>query len=146
MADNDAQEYGNNNAIVEAVARGEIPMGLVNHYYNERLLAEDPDAPSENYYLPATDVGSLLIVTAAAVLESSDDKEVAEELVSWLLAEPAQTYFTEETFEYPLAAGVDPNDVLEPFEADEVFTVDFAALGADFETTLDLIRESGLGD
>jgi iron(III) transport system substrate-binding protein len=146
MADNDAQEYGNNNAIVEAVARGEIPMGLVNHYYNERLLAEDPDAPSENYYLPATDVGSLLIVTAAAVLESSDDKEVAEELVSWLLAEPAQTYFTEETFEYPLAVGVDPNDVLEPFEADEVFTVDYAALGADFETTLDLIRESGLGD
>lgn len=146
MADNDAQEYGNNNAIVEAVSRGEIPMGLVNHYYNERLLAEDPQAVSENHYLPADDVGSLLIVTAAAVLESSDDKEVAEELIRWLLAEPAQRYFTDETFEYPLAAGVEPNDALEPFTVDEVFTVDYAELGADFETTLDLIRESGLGD
>jgi iron(III) transport system substrate-binding protein len=146
MAANDAPEYGNNNAIVEAVSRGEVPMGLVNHYYNERFLAEDPGLPSENHYLPGDDVGSLLIVTAAAVLESSDDKELAEELVSWLLAEEAQQYFTDETFEYPLAAGVEPNDALEPFESDEVFVIDYAELGADFETTLDLIRESGLGD
>jgi iron(III) transport system substrate-binding protein len=146
MAENDAQEYGNNNAIVEAVSRGEVPMGLVNHYYNERFLAEDPDLPSENHFLPADDVGSLLIVTAAAVLESSDDKELAEELVSWLLDEEAQQYFTDETFEYPLAAGVEPNPALEPFTADDVFLIDYADLGADFETTLDLIRESGLGD
>lgn len=146
MAENDAPEYGNNNAIVEAVSRGEVPMGLVNHYYNERFLAEDPDLPSENHFLPADDVGSLLIATAAAVLESSDDKELAEELVSWLLGEEAQQYFTDETFEYPLAAGVEPNPALDPFTADEVFTIDYAKLGADFETTLDLIRESGLGD
>ena len=36
MADNDARPYPNNNAIVEAVGRGEIAMGLVNHYYNVR--------------------------------------------------------------------------------------------------------------
>lgn len=146
MAANDAPEYGNNNAIVEAVSRGEVPMGLVNHYYNERFLAEDPDLPTENHFLPADDVGSLLIMTAAAVLESSDDKELAERLVSWLLAEEAQQYFTDETFEYPLAAGVEPNPALEPFTADEVFTIDYVDLGADFESTLDLIRESGLGD
>jgi iron(III) transport system substrate-binding protein len=146
MAANDSPVYANNNAIVEAVGRGEVEMGLVNHYYNERFLAEDPGLPSENHYLPGDDVGSLLIVTAAAVLESSDDKELAEELVSWLLAEEAQQYFTDETFEYPLAAGVEPNDALEPFESDEVFVIDYAELGADFETTLDLIRESGLGD
>ena len=145
MADNDAQEYGNNNAIVEAVSRGEVPMGLVNHYYNERFLEEDPDLPSQNHYLPADDVGSLLIVTAAAVLESSDNKDVAEELVSWLLAEEAQQYFTDETFEYPLATGVEPNETLDPLDLADVYTIDYAALGADFETTLALINDSGLG-
>jgi iron(III) transport system substrate-binding protein len=146
MQANDAQEYGNNNAIVEAVSRGEVPMGLVNHYYNFRFVEEDPDTPSRNHYLPGDDVGSLLIVTAAAVLESSENKEVAEELITFLLGEESQEYFTEETFEYPLAAGVEPYEELEPFDEDDVFTVDYALLGADFETTLDLIRESGLGD
>ena len=34
LADNGAADLRNNNAIVEAVSRGEIAMGLVNHYYN----------------------------------------------------------------------------------------------------------------
>ena len=33
MAANDAETYENNVSIVEAVSRGEIPLGLVNHYY-----------------------------------------------------------------------------------------------------------------
>lgn len=37
MAANDSPTYANNNAIVEAVGRGEIPFGLVNHYYNHRF-------------------------------------------------------------------------------------------------------------
>ena len=43
MKDNDARGYANNLAIVEAVGRGEIPMGLVNHYYQERAKAENPE-------------------------------------------------------------------------------------------------------
>jgi iron(III) transport system substrate-binding protein len=79
-------------------------------------------------------------------VEPAENKEVAEELITFLLGEESQEYFTEETFEYPLAAGVEPYEELEPFDEDDVFTVDYALLGADFETTLDLIRESGLGD
>jgi iron(III) transport system substrate-binding protein len=145
MAANNSPEYANNNAIVEAVSRGEVPMGLVNHYYNLRFLDEDPDLPSRNYYLPGDDVGSLLVFTTAAVLESSDNKEAAEELVQYLLGESAQTYFAEETFEYPLAAGVKTPDVLEPLDEEDVFTIDYSLLGDDFETTLDMIDESGLG-
>jgi iron(III) transport system substrate-binding protein len=78
------------------------------------------------------------------VLESSDNKAGAEELITWLLSEDAQQYFTDETFEYPLAAGIEPNAALEPFTSDEVFTIDYAALGDDFETTLELLRQSGL--
>ncbi len=58
MADNDSPTYANNNAIVEAVGRGEIPMGLVNHYYNERFLAEDPSLPSRNHTLSDGDIGT----------------------------------------------------------------------------------------
>ena len=57
MAANDAPTYANNNAIVEAVGRGEIPMGLVNHYYNYRFLAEDPGLPSRNHRFADGDIG-----------------------------------------------------------------------------------------
>ena len=57
MADNGARSYTNNTSIVQAVGRGEVPMGLVNHYYNFRALAENPGAVSRNYYFPQGDIG-----------------------------------------------------------------------------------------
>ena len=68
MAANDARTYANNNAIVEAVGRGEIPFGLVNHYYNHRFLAEDPGLPSRNHQFDDGDIGGLVIPASASVL------------------------------------------------------------------------------
>ena len=44
----DPVAYANNNAIVAAVGRGEVEVGLVNHYYNFRALTEDPNVASVN--------------------------------------------------------------------------------------------------
>lgn len=106
MAANDSPTYANNNAIVEAVGRGEIPFGLVNHYYNHRFLEEDPGLPSRNHRFDAGDVGGLVIPSSASVLAGSDDQEGARRFIAFLLEREAQEYFAEETFEYPLAEGV----------------------------------------
>ncbi len=143
MERNDSPSYANNTAIVEAVGRGEVEMGLVNHYYNERALAEDPDAPSVNHYFESDDLGSLVLVTGAAVLESSDQIADATALVEYLLGEDAQTFFSEETFEYPLAAGVDPPSDLPPLSGPAT-AIDFDALGGDLTGTVELIERSGL--
>jgi iron(III) transport system substrate-binding protein len=143
MADNDAQTYPNNIAIVEAVGRGEIPLGIVNHYYNERALIDDPDLPSRNHYFPDDDLGALVLVTAASRLESTDVPDEAGQLIDFLLGEEAQTFFTDETLEYPLAAGVEPAGNLPPLEGLSVLDVD-EDLGADFEGTIEMIDESGL--
>lgn len=144
MADNDAPTYANNTAIVEAVGRGEVPMGLVNHYYNVRAQAEDPGVPSENYTFPDGDIGSLLIVTAASALASSDRQEDANALIDFLLSQDAQEFYSEETFEYPLAAGVEPAEGLPPLDSLAVDTIDFDELGGGLERTRELIEESGL--
>ena len=106
MAANDSPTYANNNAIVEAVGRGEIPFGLVNHYYNHRFLAEDPGLPSRNHQFDAGDIGGLVIPSSASVLASSGRQEDAQRFIAFLLEKEAQEYFAEETFEYPLADGV----------------------------------------
>lgn len=143
MAANDAPTYANNTAIVEAVARGEVEMGLVNHYYAYRFLDEDPDAPIANHLFPADDIGSLLIVTAVAE-PVAGDQELGDELIEFLLSEPAQRFLTDETFEYPLTAGVEPAEVLPPLDLSEVYNIDLGALGGDLEGTIAMIEESGV--
>lgn len=145
MVANEARFYPNNRAIVEAVGRGEIQMGLVNHYYNYQEETAAGDAHrARNHDLADDDIGSLLIITAATITASSDDVAEANELMRYLLSAPVQRYFTEETFEYPLAAGVEPAAVLPPLTALEVGTVDFDALGGGFEETTAIIEASGI--
>ncbi len=145
MVANDARFYPNNRSIVEAAGRGEVLMGLVNHYYNfQEEAAVGDDHRARNHDLADDDIGSLLIITAASVTESSDDVDEANRLIRYLLSEPVQRYFTDETFEYPLAADVAPASVLPPLSALEIGSVDFDALGGGFQETTELIEASGI--
>lgn len=144
MADNDARSYSGNTAIVQAVGRGEVPIGLVNHYYNFRALAEDPGANSRNYYFPNGDIGSVLIATGAGILASSDQPELGAQLIEFLLGEDAQQYLTEETFEYPLALGSEPVDILPALTTIDAAFLDLDELGGGLERTKELIDASGL--
>jgi iron(III) transport system substrate-binding protein len=117
MAANDSPTYANNNAIVEAVGRGEIPFGLVNHYYNHRFLTEDPGLPSRNHRFEAGDIGGLVIPSSASVLASSGRQEDAQRFIAFLLEKESQEYFAEETFEYPLADGVPAAEGVPPLRS-----------------------------
>jgi iron(III) transport system substrate-binding protein len=143
MAENRSPAYADNSSIVAAVGRGEIPMGLVNHYYNFRALEEDPDAPSANYLFPDGDLGSLLIASTVSVLASADDTERANRFVEFLLTGDSQEYFSTETFEYPLAEGAEPADALPPLDEGAGLIVDLSELG-DLRTTAQMIEDSGL--
>lgn len=143
MAANGARTYANNNAIVEAVGRGEIPMGLVNHYYNHRFLAEDPGVPSRNHHFAAGDVGSLVIPSSVSVLKGSGHTEQAERLIAFLLSTEAQSYFADETFEYPLARGVPAATGVPPLSSLHPPKETPGGL-ADIEGTARLISKSGL--
>ena len=144
MADNDAQTYANNNAIVEAVGRGEVDMGLVNHYYNVRALEENPDLPSVNHFFPNGDPGSLLIVSSVTVLKTSKNPTEAQRLVDFLLTEESQKYFAEETDEYPVVASVPTEAALPPLDSLGTDRVDFNQLGGGFEKTIEMIAAAGL--
>ena len=142
MAENNSPVYADNLSIVDAVARGVVPFGLVNHYYNYRILEEDPDAPSRNHFFSADDLGSLRLVTGASILEAADLPDEAAELIEFLLGEDAQTFFTDETFEYPLVEGIDAAEVLpDPPPARDV---DINELSGGLERTQELIEESGI--
>ena len=145
MVANGARYYPNNRSIVEAAGRAEIDMGLVNHYYQYQEAAAAGDSHrAANHDFANDDIGSLLIITAATVTASSENQQEANELIAYLLSEPAQVYLTTETLEYPLAAGVAPAAVLPPLNALEIGTVDFDGLGGGFEESIAIIESSGI--
>ena len=144
MAANDVTTYANNNAIVDAVNRGEIDMGLVNHYYNHRFLAEDPGAATRNHQFADGDLGNLVIPSSVSILASSARTEDAQRFVDFLLAEEAQIYFANETYEYPLADGVPPAEGVPPLSSLRPPAGERADELGDIETTGKLIQQAGL--
>ncbi|HEV2768133.1 MAG TPA: iron ABC transporter substrate-binding protein [Acidimicrobiales bacterium] len=140
---NEPKVYENNIAIVEAAGAGEIQAGFVNHYYLHRVKAENPDFPAANHLFPNGDVGSLVNVAGVGVLEGSDQPEEARQLVEFLLSEPAQQYFSAETFEIPLVDGVAADPSLPPLETLQQPDIDLAQL-SDLEGTLRLLTEVGV--
>lgn len=144
IAANDPTTYPNNVSILDAVNRGEVAMGLINHYYWFEAAEDDPDQPSALHFFADGDLGSMLLVTAASVLDTSDQPEDARRLVEYLLSERAQRYFATETLEYPLAAGVEPVEGLFPLGEIVSARVDLRELGS-LDTTIELIDQSGLG-
>jgi iron(III) transport system substrate-binding protein len=140
LADGDAPTRPDNSGIVQAVARGELEMGLVNLYYNLRLLAEDPSSPSRNHVFAADDPGAITIVTAASLVKGAD-RGAGQALIEFLLAEESQRYYAEETLEYPFAISVADDPALQPPSAIDVGAFD--ALGGGLERTLEMIREAG---
>lgn len=140
----DAPAYASNSAIVEAVSRGEVPMGLVNHYYAYRFLEEDPDLPIANHVFAEGDIGSIVIPSTMSITAAAADDQQAIDLVAFLLSDEAQTYFATETKEYPLVEGVEPSPDIPPLDPAQAQAVDIDALGAGLSDTLDLIRAAGL--
>jgi iron(III) transport system substrate-binding protein len=140
---NEPSVYEGNNPALDAVIAGEIDVAFINHYYLMQRLAEDPDVPAANFFLSDGDPGALVNVAGVGILESADQADAAEQLVEFLLAEEAQTYFAEETKEYPLAAGVEPDPELPTLDEIGTPEIDLSDL-SDLEGTLQLLEEVGI--
>jgi iron(III) transport system substrate-binding protein len=143
MLANEVQSYPDNSSQVEAVGRGEIDLGLVNHYYLYRFLAEQgEDFPVRNHYFADADLGSLINVAGAGVLATSDNEDAAQRFVAYLLSEAAQGHFTDTVYEYPLVSGIQTNPMLRPLSEIETPDLDLSDL-SDLAGTLELLEEVG---
>lgn len=118
---NDPQTFENNNALLQAVDAGAVELGLTNHYYWYNSAAEKgaENMRARVKYMAQGDPGALVNVAGVAILASTDRPDDARRVVEAFLAESAQTYFVEETSEYPVvpgiatdAAGLPPLDTL----------------------------------
>ncbi len=141
---NEPKTFDGNGAIVRAVAAGEFPVGLVNHYYLYEVQEQDKQTyPLANHFFAEGDPGSLINVAGVGVLEDADNPEQALAMVDYLLSHEAQEYFAKETFEYPVIEGVELAEGLTPLEDLPSPEIDLSDLN-DLQGTLALLAEVGI--
>ncbi|MDQ3734000.1 MAG: iron ABC transporter substrate-binding protein [Actinomycetota bacterium] len=142
---NDVQTYEGNGDVLAAVDSGEIAMGLINHYYLYELAAEvgEENLNAENVFLQDSSAGSLVNISGAGLVSGSDRGEDAQALLDFMLSDTAQTYFAEQTHEYPMIEGVAPPEGLPTLEEIDPPDLDLADLDS-LGQTLALINEVGL--
>ncbi len=114
MKTNGVKKYAKNTPIIEALAAGEIDLGLPNHYYLLRFKKSDSNYPVAQAFFKASDPGNLVNIAGVGVLKSAENKKAALKFVNFLLSTKAQQYFTSDVFEYPVIEGVTQNENLVP--------------------------------
>ncbi|MBD2342919.1 iron ABC transporter substrate-binding protein [Anabaena subtropica] len=137
---NNARVYSNNTAILDALTRGEVAVGFVNHYYLERIKQENPQVPVEHHF--TEDVGSLVNVAGIAILNTAKNPNIAQRFGEFMLNEDSQNYFANQTYEYPLTSGISPKGNLKSLKQIKTETqkIDLTNLN-DLEATLKLLQQ-----
>jgi iron(III) transport system substrate-binding protein len=142
MKANGVKDYGKNTAIIEALGRGEIHLGLVNNYYLYRYNKTKPDFPVAHHYT-RRDAGAMINVAGVAVLKTTDQRKDAEAFVNYLLSPKAQNYFAEQTNEYPLVRGIQAPSKQIPLAQLNPPKINLTQL-SDLSGTLKLLQQAGV--
>ena len=144
MVANDTKPFPNNIAVRDAIASGEIDMGIINHYYVAEAVAEEGrDYPVGLFFPPKGDPGALVNASGIAMLGGTERTDQAMKLIRYLLSKPAQEDFARRLKEYPLAAGVQPDPGLRPIDdIQQPEGLDLTELD-DLKGTVELIQDAG---
>ena len=144
MQANEPTVYPKNTPQVAAAAAGEIDVGLVNHYYLHRFLAEEGDSfKARNYHLRGGGPGALVMVAGAGILSTAENHDNAVRFLEFMLSQVGQQFFASQTFEYPLVEGVKTQRGLTPIEEINNPMISPREM-ADLEGTQALLREVGI--
>ena len=138
--------YQKSSQIVEAVAKGQVAMGIVNHYYVYRHLATQPAAPLAVVMPDQQEggMGAIMNVAGIGILKHTPRVENAKLLVEFLVAQAGQKMFADLDKEYPLHPEVQADPALVERKSFRAALVPLAKLAELREPTLLLIEQVGM--
>jgi iron(III) transport system substrate-binding protein len=130
---NDPQIFGSDTDVLDAIADGDCDVGLTNHYYLERELADDPDFPVAPVWADQQGRGTHVNLSGIGVVRGSDKADEARELIEYFLRPAEERVFVENNHEFPVRGGTD-------FKRDPI---DVAGAGEHLGEALRLMDEVG---
>ncbi len=140
-----AKVYSGNGAVMKAVNAGEIPAGVIYHYYwyKDRADTSANSGNTELYYFPNKDAGGFVSVSGMGVLKSSKHPVEAQLLLKYMTGKDGQTILQKDTaLEYTVNSEVAANSQLKPLSELSIPDVDISKLNG--PQVIELMQKAGL--
>jgi iron(III) transport system substrate-binding protein len=126
-----AKVYANNIATMKAVNAGEVPAGVIYHYYwyRDQAKTKEGSASTKLHYFGDKDPGAFVSVSGAGVLKASKHAADAQRFVAFVTGPKGQDVLAKsDAMEYPVGAGVAANPALPPLAELDPPAIDPAVL------------------
>jgi iron(III) transport system substrate-binding protein len=137
--------YKGNNTVMKAVNAGEIPGGVIYHYYwfgDQAKTGENSNNVALHYFRNQ-DPGAFVSVSGGGVLKSSSNQDAAQQFLKFVTGKSGQEVLqTGTSFEYTVASDVPANPELVPLADLQAPAVDPAKLNS--PKVAELMTEAGL--
>ncbi|MEX2487741.1 MAG: extracellular solute-binding protein [Nitriliruptoraceae bacterium] len=137
-----ARIFNNDIAILENIASGDCGVGIVNHYYLARLIAEDPDFPVDLFWANQDGRGVHVNLSGAGVTRHADNPDAARALIAWL-ATDGQREFVGDNYEYPANPDAPVPELLDRFGTFRADETNANELGSFNRVAVELLTEAG---
>ena len=139
---NDPRVLGSDVDVLEAIAAGQCDVGLTNHYYLGRMLADDPAFPVAPVWADQDGAGAHANLSGAGVVAASDRKEDAARLVAFL-TEPSSQRDIAANSEFPVNPDVPPPAHIADWTDFKTDAIDVAEAGSHQMDAVQLMAEVG---
>ncbi len=130
----DANVYQNNIATMRAVNAGEVPVGIIYHYYWYRDQAGDKQSSQNTalHYFGGGDPGAFVSLSAGGVLASSDMPDQAQQFLAYVTGPEGQQILVDSgAMEYAVGKDAPSDPALPTLDSLEAPQVDPFSLNSD---------------
>ena len=146
------ESKGNDRAQILAVAASEADIAVANTYYLALMLSgkkglEQQEAAKKvlPFFPNQGDRGTHMNISGGGVLKNAPNKANAIKLLEFLLTKEAQEHIVNNTFEYPMIDGVEPNKLIAQFGLNfkQDLKTKVSKYGKDQAAALKIMTEAG---
>ncbi|MFG1785345.1 iron ABC transporter substrate-binding protein [Rhodococcus oryzae] len=140
-----AVAYKGNSAVMKAVNAGEVPGGVIYHYYwfGDQAKTGENSANTALHYFKNEDPGAFVSVSGGGVLESSNKAVAAQQFLRFVTGKSGQEILQKgDSFEYAVGSDVQSNPALVPLADLQAPAVDPSKLNS--QKVTQLMTEAGL--
>ncbi|MBC7517571.1 MAG: iron ABC transporter substrate-binding protein [Microbacteriaceae bacterium] len=137
--------YKGNSTVMKAVNAGEIPSGVIYHYYwfGDQAGTGENSKNTKMMYFKNADPGAFVSVSGGGVLKTSKNPVAAQAFLKFITAKQGQLILqTGNSFEYPVASDVAANPALVPLTELNAPSIDPSTLNS--TTVTDLMTRAGI--
>lgn len=142
MKDNDPVVNKSHDPIRDAVADGELSVGLINHYYYAKKKAEGK--PVAAIYPDQDDFGTFINVAGLALIKGAKNPKGAKEFIDFCLSDETQKLFAGVNKEMPVVDTVETDEEAKPLDEFKRPDVKLDELGKELDKTLLMMEGLGL--